>query len=187
MDTAATHYPGVDTSSWHKAYNGLKVLIAGSQNKSNQENQQVRRLMSLLVRNADEAYYSWLLAAFVPWSTIPPPVTKSGKDLLPVAVVVAKHAIKADNKISKILSGSVRNREDIVRTKDELLGGKAVSPGVETSGRNNSLRRDLGLALRRWGPQWRLQVVFAMLWETVYNADDQAQGRWNSPCKLVRS
>jgi hypothetical protein len=156
--------PVPETSDWHVAYDCLKVL---------KSNDTPGSIYQSLVRSEDAKYLAWILAALVPWSSVPqtPPAKQKGK-ALPMGGVVAREGIKADNKICSVVSGAFNHYQEIIELKNAIL--------VKTSYTNE--RDTVGMTIRRWesqGGNWRLQALFAILVETMNGKT--SMGRW-LPC-----
>jgi len=130
-------------------------------------------LPELLVRDADERYMAWLLTAIVPYRDAPQPEAPEAgrKALPPIPTGVTREGIKATNKICDIVTSSVRNLNEITRLVDGVDAQKRRAQ--KTPGSDDLAARDtLGMAVRRWGPTWRSQVMYALLVELVEHRDD---------------
>ncbi|RFU26613.1 hypothetical protein B7463_g9729, partial [Scytalidium lignicola] len=155
-DPTNKELPQPAISSWSKVYNCLEEL---------KSNETPGSIYKVLVRSDDAKYLSWILAALTPWAGLQPPApTKSGGKLPPpYATTVAKEGIKADNKICNVVTGALRNYEQITSFKAAV---KDDSPVIRE-------RDTLGMTIRKWdsqGGHWRLQVLYALLVE-ILNAN----------------
>ena len=134
-----------------------------------------------LIRDQDERYIAWNLACMVPYRDAPQPAPAEPgrKPPPPIASNVAREGFKATNKVCEVITAAIRNRQEFVTLIDQQ------------SPRQRRLRRDskgtdpfardvLGMAVRRWGPSWRSQMVFAMLCD-IANEPSAAE------CKLRAS
>lgn len=151
-----------DTEGTIALIDELKTLLASGED-----------LPELLVRDADERYMAWLMTAIVPYrdaqqAEAPEP----GKKIPPpVPTGVAREGIKATNKVCDIITSSVRNLNEIARLVDGVDTQKRSAK--QTPGSEDLTARDtLGMAVRRWGPTWRSQVMYALLVELVEHRDD---------------
>lgn len=156
-DPANSDFPRPELMGWSTAYEFLDGLATTTDS-----------LYNLLVTSDEERYLAWVLACIVPFSRTPTTNPNVNPRKVPAtATVVAREGIKAPNKVSDVVKGAVKNREQIVELKDVVLGG--------TERKNE---RDLfGMAIRRWdssGSHWRLQVLFAVLDDVMTRA--QAAG-----------
>ncbi len=145
--------PAPETSNWYVAYDCLEVL------KSNESPGSIYRS---LVRSEDAKYQAWLLAALVPWSSVPqtPLVKQKGKALLPIGGVVAREGIKADNRICSIVGGAFTHYQQIIELKNAIIAKQSYT----------SDRGTIGIMIRKWdsqGANWRLQALFAILVEAM--------------------
>jgi tRNA nucleotidyltransferase (CCA-adding enzyme) len=130
-------------------------------------------LPELLVRDADERHMAWMLTAVVPYRDAPQPeAPEAGRKAPPsIPTGVIREGIKATNKICEIVTASVRNLNEITRLVDGVDTQKRRAQ--KTPGSEDLTARDtLGMAVRRWGPTWRSQVMYALLVELVEHRDD---------------
>lgn len=132
-------------------------------------------LFDLLVRDKEEEYTAWQLAAMVPYRDAPqpPPPEANRKAPPPTAVTVAREGIKATNKICEVLTAALRHQTEIADFVDRLHR-KQRRPQQTLDGPDPTARDVLGMALRRWGASWRSQVMYAMLVEVAGGEDDPA-------------
>jgi tRNA nucleotidyltransferase (CCA-adding enzyme) len=129
-------------------------------------------LPELLVRDADERYMAWIFTAIVPYRDAPQPEAPEPNRKVPppIPTGVAREGIKATNKVCEVVTAAVRNLNDITRLVDGLETQKRRAqqqPGSE----DFTARDTLGMAVRRWGPTWRSQVMYALLVELVEHRD----------------
>lgn len=147
-----------DTSTWHIAYECLSQL---------QHNDTPGSIYKTLVHSEDAKSIAWLLAALVPWSSIPnPPPVANVKQKLPLGVIAAREGLKSESKICTFLAGAFRHFEDITAMKDAIMKKDYFINQRDT----------LGMQIREWearGGHWRLQVLFAILVEAM-NRNDAA-------------
>lgn len=147
----------VDTTNWHRAYNQLWVMIkAGSLNT----------IGSILLRGSEDLYHAWILTCFVPWAREPAKShQKTCKRPMTAAGLAAREGIKAENKICKLVDDAVSHLQDIVEKKD------AVSHEDETiylplkrkEGACAESQREMqGMAIRKWGSNWRSSAMYAL-------------------------
>ena len=171
----------VDFQSWKKAYGALNDVLStrDSQAKIDLDKSTIRNFF--IGDSASDEYFCWILAAFAPWATVPGPPKAGLKEPPPTAVTVARASIKAENRISNILGGAVKNFNEVSRMKTEiahLVKEKANdirSPLVQTSQPHLNDRGDLGMRIRRWGEHWRFHAALALLLD-VTEADEASTG-----------
>jgi tRNA nucleotidyltransferase (CCA-adding enzyme) len=156
------HDPNID--DWPAVYNALKSLLED-------ETEPRSSLRSILVQNEDEKFLSWTLATMVPWADAPELPPKKGRPQPPMATVVAIAALKAPNKITDLLTLSVRNLKEIRKLKDK----------------GEQSREVLGMAIRRWGASWRQQVMFALLYEIFASPSSEKSMSIAMPSRSMQS
>ncbi|KAI9679258.1 MAG: CCA tRNA nucleotidyltransferase, mitochondrial [Caeruleum heppii] len=161
--------------NWSCAYECAQLLVAGSREVTDDhrpESEAAARLSRALIDDASEEYLVYLLSALTPWGDKPasPTAKPTAKTAPPVAAVVAREGIKINNKVYKLIESACVNASDIMSVK------QSVSETLR--GQTGAVSRDvLGMAIRRWGEKWRLQVVFCILLETMRSGLDNVQGR----------
>jgi len=145
---------------------GWDILIDQLRDMLNQN----RPISEWLVRDDEDHYLAWQLAAIVPYRDAPQaePPAPGRKAPLPVAAQVAREGVKATNKVSDIIISSVRNQTEISGVVDKLYEQKR-RPDKPVEGQDATARDVLGMAIRRWGPTWRSQVMYSFLVDIVEN------------------
>lgn len=149
-----------NTDSWAKSYSGVQDLVESNPSTCVEGKATVR---GILINGTSDLFLSWLLAAFVPW-TQPGGQTQSAagqKAPPPAAAIVVKEGLKADNKVLRVVQGAVMHARDISLLKEKVT--QAQAEGAEM--RMGPRRDVLGMAVRRWGQDWRLHAVLALLIE----------------------
>jgi tRNA nucleotidyltransferase (CCA-adding enzyme) len=150
--------------NWEAAYTVLADMVMDAPRSPLTPDD--KTIIRTLVRTDEELYHSWLLAAFVPWVFSH---TRDGvepaKGKVELIVEMARESIKAENKLSEILDGAMKNREDLLMKSD--IVSKLPPSELEARPFNHQTRGDLGMAIRRWGRHWRLHTVFAILVEAA--------------------
>ncbi|KAL4939303.1 hypothetical protein BDV06DRAFT_214427 [Aspergillus oleicola] len=147
-----------DMTSWSVAYNALHCLLT-----SNVESEAVSRVRNLLVRGSADEYYAWVIAAFVPWSTISTRASK-GKPLPPRTSEAARDGLRGDNKMVTVLKNASNNWRSIIEVKTALVDDKMEGTAAEN-------RQQIGLHLRSWGTDWRLCLLLSILQEIMQGGD----------------
>lgn len=127
----------------------------------------------ILVRDADERYLAWVLTAIVPYRDAPEPEAPEPgrKPPPPLPAGVVREGIKATNKVCDVITSSIRNLNEISRLVDAVDTQKRRAIN-SPQGEDSTARDTLGMAIRRWGPTWRSQVMYALLVELVENRDN---------------
>ena len=117
----------------------------------------------VLVTSDEARYYAWVLACVAPFARLPVSTSANPKKQPPAATVAAREGIKAPTKLSDLVTAAIRHREEICELKSKVCGGDASQIGRDT----------LGMAIRGWeakGMHWRLQVLFAILYDVMVQA-----------------
>lgn len=134
-----------------------------------------KSVYDVLVTTDEARYYAWVLACVVPFAQIPSPVTGNSKKQPSPAALAAREGIKAPHKLLELIAAAVRHREEISELKLKVNNG---DPCI-------SERDRFGMAIRSWeakGAHWRLQVLFALLYEVMLQAK-AADGKDPIPSK----
>jgi tRNA nucleotidyltransferase/poly(A) polymerase len=135
----------LDTTNWKDVYD-TREKISKSEGA----------LHNILIQNVEEEFMIWMVAALVPWMNAPElSLAKSGKRAPPAAATVAREGLKAPNKITDLITVCIWNHEEIADLKN-----------LETTARDI-----LGMAIRKWGAMWRLQLLASLLFEVFQQPD----------------
>ncbi|KHN99281.1 Poly A polymerase, head domain protein [Metarhizium album ARSEF 1941] len=153
-DPSSKSIAGPDSSRWNVAYNCLDSLV---------RNHSPGSLGKLLIRSSEATYVAWNLAAFSPWMNVEFQVDGVRKaNFLPPPAAAARKGLKAPNKLVDTITGSYRNRREIIQMKTSTCIGAVHA------------RDTLGMAIRRWdshGGPWTLQLLSALLVEAMEKLD----------------
>ncbi|KAH9881874.1 hypothetical protein J1614_001045 [Plenodomus biglobosus] len=151
-----------ETAYFQSAYIFVQSLVTRSDDM-------LSKISDNLLRNDDEKYLAWVCSTVMPWvdaPTIPHP--KPAQRPLFAAYLVAREGFKAPNKVCDVIAASLSNSEEIRNHVSHCAKGLRRPDTVDPS--NDFTARDtLGMAIRRWGPTWRTQVLFNMVYEVVLN------------------
>lgn len=179
-DPRRVEIDSVDTSSWNRTYDGLQEIIAVGDVIANGCDP-LGTIKSTLLRNSDDHYLAWVLCSFTPWSRVKTavPDIPIGKAPLPLAATVAREGIKADNKVMKLVEGAVNHLHEITASKDAIAGSDAPTTSPLKRKLESTSRDDLGMLIRRWGPQWRNQAIYAILVGLMEAKDETGMLRVN--------
>ncbi len=141
----------------------MQDLIESDPGTCPEANTSKATVLSILIRGPEEWYLSWLLAAIVPWARNErsPPLATGSKVPPPAAATVVREGLRADNKVLRVVQGAVIHAREISLVKEEIMHAQA--DGAESG--MGPPRDVLGMAVRRWGQDWRLHVVLALLIE----------------------
>jgi tRNA nucleotidyltransferase/poly(A) polymerase len=120
-----------------------------------------------LTRTPEEKYLAWICAAVMPWADAPTvPHEKKSRPPYYAAYLVAREGFKAPNKVSDVVATSLQNGERIRELVDKCATQLRQST-AKTAREDATAPDTLGMAIRRWGPTWRTQVLFSLIYEVV--------------------
>ncbi|KAL1869901.1 CCA tRNA nucleotidyltransferase, mitochondrial [Diaporthe australafricana] len=123
----------------------------------------IESVYDVLVTSDEARYYTWILACLAPFARVPTFPSANPKKQPPLATVAVREGIKAPGKLSDLVTAAARHREEICELKSKVCSGDASTIG----------RDRLGMAIRGWeakGGHWRLQVLFAILFDVMVQA-----------------
>lgn len=141
QDPATAYSP--DTRNWSTVINFVQDILSSKHGE-------------LMIRDADEKYLAWMLAAVVPYRDAPcPPRIEGKKAPPPVATTVTREGIKATNHVCQVITSSVTYQSEISMMASDCAG------------RNPPSREVVGMAIRQWGPIWRSLAVYSLLVNVV--------------------
>ena len=175
-DPATSDHKIVGTATWHRAYNTLQTMIkAGSEGPALPKS--LNNIRSILLRSPEDAYHAWLLTCFVPWAREPlKPYQRSPKRPMTAAGLVAREGIKAENKIYWLVDDAASHLQDIVDKKDAFNDEDRLTT-VRKQGASPEIEREIqGLAIRKWGSNWRSSVMYALLTEIAETETEAHSG-----------
>jgi tRNA nucleotidyltransferase (CCA-adding enzyme) len=150
-----------DTAYFATAYTFVESLIQ----KTSQDVPAV--IPETLLRNSEERYLAWICTTLMPWvdsPTVPNP--KPLQRPFYAAYLVAREGIKAPNKICDVIAASLKDGDEIRQFVEQCYSSskRRTAANSEIAA---TTRDGCGMAIRRWGPTWRSQVLFSMLNELV--------------------
>ncbi|KAH9845144.1 putative tRNA nucleotidyltransferase poly(A) polymerase family protein, partial [Teratosphaeria destructans] len=148
-----------DTENWQLVIDTVRDIIDDG-----------RTLAELLIRDGEETFLAYQVSALIPYRDAPQPepVAPGKKAPPPVAVNVAKEGIKSPNKVADVILAAVRNQEEISNMVDKMNNRKRQAD-TPIEGDDPAARDVLGMAIRRWGPSWRSQMLYAFLVDLANN------------------
>jgi len=149
-----------ETAYFQPAYNFIHSLVTESADIPS-------TIPDTLLQNEDEKHLAWVYTALIPWADTPMvPHPKPTQRPFFAAYLVAREGFKAPNKVCDVIAAALGNSDDIRNHVAQCAKGLRRPDAVDTT--NNFTARDtLGMAIRRWGPTWRMQLLFNMLYEIV--------------------
>ncbi|KAK8042912.1 hypothetical protein PG994_013395 [Apiospora phragmitis] len=143
-DPSKSDAPQPDISNWRTVYECLDRL---------REARTPGSIYDVLVHTKEAAYFSWVLAAVVPWAPFSQTAPTS-KKTPPYATLAAREGIKAPNKVCEVITAAEKHRPYIMALKKAVCANDSYIHE----------RDRFGMAIRQWearGGQWRLQVLSA--------------------------
>ncbi len=167
------------TDQWRLAYDVMDDLAGPAARRQLEnypaEDASLSALAGILFQSEQDIYLAWLLAALVPWRTAPlPPPGPKGQLQLPIPAVVVRDGLKVTNKVFEIVIRAFRNVDEVTTIRGKFTAAiKQAETPVEDI--EEFSRESLGMAIRRWGSSWRMQVVLALLLDVVRTEDEDSQ------------
>ncbi|EOD43557.1 putative trna nucleotidyltransferase protein [Neofusicoccum parvum UCRNP2] len=148
-------------ANWAVAYQCLARILQSQESSST-------TVRSMAIRDAEDAYLSWLISAIVPWADAPEPqpLKPGTKAPPPVASTVARESIKVPNKVCDVITASMRNLEEIRGLKDKF-NAQQRQPHKKHDGDDATAPDVIGMAIRKWGHTWKNQALFVLLYEVL--------------------
>jgi tRNA nucleotidyltransferase (CCA-adding enzyme) len=155
-----------DTGLFQPSYDFVEKAIVG-------RNEIPAAIKDTLIRDSDEEYLAWICATVMPWADAPTvPHPKPTQRPLFTAYLVAREGFKAPNRVCDVIAASLGHGEEIRAMVANCAKGlrrpDTINPNNDATGRDT-----LGMALRRWGPTWRTQVFFNIVYEVVLGQSSQ--------------
>lgn len=152
-----------DTSAWSEIYFSLSTLLGTSDTEIPLLIRQ--SLSRFLIRDENERYLAWLLAALAPWSTVSIPENANTghpnkSKMVPYAAGVIRDSLRLDNKTFNLVSIAVTHHQAISDFKRSFVKGSLHVDQPE-------VRRQTGLLIRSAGPEWRQCFLLSLLLETA--------------------
>ena len=156
----------INTTQWSKAYDQLLEIVR-SKSEERTKPSLSKSIGKILLRTPEDEFLAWVVACFVPWAKQSSDYSDKPTSKKPpsAASIAAREGIKADNKITKAIDDAVVFLPEIVSTKNSVINDFLITPSTLKRKLDTADRVNQGLAIRRWGPRWRLSVIFAILSE----------------------
>ncbi|EFR04771.1 tRNA nucleotidyltransferase [Nannizzia gypsea CBS 118893] len=152
----------VDTSSWPTAYILLNSIL-GEVDDSKVSLELLKAIKGFLIRDKDEKYRSWMIAALSPWAMVDvkhPLTEEEARKMAPRPTRVARDGLRCEKKLTVLLSVAVTRYGLISDVKTEYVSGKLNDSPSDA-------RWKLAKLLRTLGPDWRLCFVQAILLDVM--------------------
>ncbi|KAK2774911.1 CCA tRNA nucleotidyltransferase, mitochondrial [Emmonsiellopsis sp. PD_33] len=152
----------VDTTSWDRGYGALVHLLSESTEQPSKSLETQQHIRDILIRDKNDEYYAWFLAAIAPWATVSPHQSwKPGQKPPPArGATVARDSLRADNKAANILGAACNHYETISSMKTSFLNNEVATSAPE-------IRVKVGQFIRTVGHDWRLCMVLAILLDVM--------------------
>ena len=173
--------------NWSKAYHFLDFLLNDLLGRvlTEETEANISVIRRLVLQDPEDVYHAWVLAALSPWSTSQWPQdpqarpTKS-KPSLPAATTAAREGLKVANKTMSVTKCAAEHCEEIIAVKDAFC--ESIDPAAVPAKRKQETcsRDQLGMAIRRWGYNWRTSVVYAMMLEAMHQEPQEIVARYAS-------
>lgn len=133
--------------TWPHAYRVLAALF-----------EDTSKLGRELTRSKENREFCWMMAAYAP-------VAELRRTNMKEVINDLTEALKLVSRTAKLLDESLKNMDNIQSTVDLVASyGESV---------DDLPRSTIGMALRTWGKTWRLQVLYSLLAEVVYEPSDR--------------
>ena len=180
----------VDTAHWHRAYDLLWAINKAASEGAAQP-KSFKTIHSILLRNPQDLYQAWLLACFVPWASEPSISSQRlSKRPMTAAGLAAREGIKAESKIYRLVDDAASCFQEIVENKDAFNckdHKKDQIVNVPLNWKQGASQREMqGLAIRRWGANWRGGVIYALLAEIAEKkTETESQALLNGYCSWL--
>ncbi|KFZ02602.1 hypothetical protein V500_00077 [Pseudogymnoascus sp. VKM F-4518 (FW-2643)] len=133
-------------TTWPNAFRVLAMLLDNTTTVG-------KTLGKMLVQCEEKNEHLWTTAAYAPIAGL-----RHMNRKLEQAVRDVTESIQATSRMSKLVEDSITHMDDIQSTIDLTTGpnGSATSRSI------------IGMAIRSWGTTWKLQVLYSLLAEVVY-------------------
>ncbi|KAI9739965.1 MAG: hypothetical protein M1818_005021 [Claussenomyces sp. TS43310] len=133
-------------STWPSAYRLLASLADDTTNLGKE-----------LVQSEGRGESCWLMAAYAP-------IAGLMRTNVEEVVKDVTEAIKATSKSSKLVEDALKHMDEIRSTVDLVADHDHSESSLS--------RSTVGIAIKSWGVTWKLQVLYSLLAEAVYEASD---------------
>ncbi|KAK6429080.1 CCA tRNA nucleotidyltransferase, mitochondrial [Oleoguttula sp. CCFEE 5521] len=146
-------------------------------------------ISQLLLSDKDERYLAWMLAALLPYRDAPDPQPSQPgrKPPPPVPSTVAREGVKATNRVCDVITAAQNHRSEIKNIEYRVDAHRQQKAHGNFQERHSPIndpsylgRDTLGMAIRKWGPSWRSQIMYSLLVEMV-EQPEQVESRLCMP------
>ncbi|KAF3483311.1 tRNA nucleotidyltransferase [Arthroderma uncinatum] len=148
----------VNAPSWPTVYTLLNSII-NDKIESEIPSGLRKSMHNFLIRNKDEEYRSWMIAALSPWAMVDVknPLTKDEiRKMAPRPVRIARDSLRCEKKLTAMLNIATTRYQLISDTKTAFVNGELNTSLPDTRWKIASLVRTLGA-------DWRLCFIQAVL------------------------
>ncbi|KAL8765398.1 MAG: hypothetical protein Q9209_007504 [Squamulea sp. 1 TL-2023] len=87
--------------------------------------------------------------------------------------MAAREGIKAENSSVKLIENAAAHRGNIIAVKDQAIKERPSTTFPLKRKYEDISREEQGMAIRRWGSNWRCSVMYAILTEITERAPDE--------------
>ncbi|KAI9821707.1 MAG: CCA tRNA nucleotidyltransferase, mitochondrial [Pycnora praestabilis] len=168
-DPASPEPIQASTDTWKQAYDCVGAIFTNNASKPMEAPLPQDIIKSSIARDSEDIHMAWLLAALTPWADVPAPVVPSSSNKIsqPLAACIAREGLKINNKAYEIIINAFRHAEEVTALKNALVEQKRTFSSSIRSADTTLTRDTLGMAIRRWGAQWRFHALLALLLEST--------------------
>ncbi|EZF23281.1 hypothetical protein H112_03996 [Trichophyton rubrum D6] len=160
----------VDTSPWPIAYTLLNSIL--DETDYPDVSLELRKsVKSFLIRDKDEKYRSWMIAALSPWAMVDvkhPLTEEEARKMAPRPTRVARDGLRCEKKLTTLLSVAVTRYGLISDVKTAYVNGMSDTTSLSDD------RWKLAKLLRTLGTDWRLCFIQAILLDVMQGKAAQA-------------
>lgn len=171
------------TRNWERAYGFVNRLVKGvditNGERSRSEDNDLGNIASILFPEPQSIYNAWYLAALVPWAEAPRPRPSKpgGKPAPPTPATVAREGVRVTNKLFETIAAAFSNADEVLSLQNTVVK-QLANPNLSSELERQLGRDTLGMAIRKWGSSWRMQVLLTLLRDLVRHArDDASKGK----------
>lgn len=153
----------VDTSSWPTAYTLLNSILDET-DYPNVSLELRKSVKNFLIRDKDEKYRSWMIAALSPWAMVDfkhPLTEEEARKMAPRPTRVARDGLRCEKKLTTLLSVAVTRYGLISDVKTAYVNGRSDTTSLSDD------RWKLAKLLRTLGADWRLCFIQAILLDVM--------------------
>ena len=165
-------------ANWSDAYNFTEGLVSASIQPPGQNTtsnvDSIACIAAGLLPPSHDPYILWLLVAAFPWrgASLPKPAKPGSKQRPPLPAEVAREGLKITNKAFEAITTAYRHEHEVRSLIPDISTPKSDGE-LHQPGTIGMTRDTVGIALRRWGPNWRYPVLVALLSDLFQSTSDK--------------